>query len=151
MKQIIVGLLAGACVATNVSAAPYAVMTSGKHMVAGLQLDTIRKTELGIRATYRAVSYPLQAPDLSSFSVMMEFDCQNERSRTLSTTAYDNQMEVVQIVSEPRDWVYASPGSAGEMLLKAACDPAYAAGLTQEFATPEDFINRYLEYLRARN
>lgn len=50
-----------------------------------------------------------------------EFDCNDRRDRTLSSTLYARDHSVIRTRSQPTDWHYTMPGSLGEARLLVAC------------------------------
>ena len=90
-------------------------------------LSSIRKTANGVRMWSL---YDDKTPKESSLGKVLstknlkEYDCNNERGRTLSLSVFSGNMgtgNVVFNIDITDEWEYIAPGSSGMFVYEAAC------------------------------
>jgi hypothetical protein len=103
---------------------PLAETSSGIHYVDPL---SVRKTPNG-RRMWTLLDHDLSKKGVKgpfpSEASLMEFDCTNERSRTLQSALYSRPLgrgEVLSTHNIPSQWLVASPGALAGALLDLAC------------------------------
>lgn len=130
------------------SAQRYAVVSEGPDTsIMAVDLDTIRKVEASNRAWVLTV---LKSPTEDAYYSLLsldEFDCVEEKSRSLTTKVYNEKSEPVTTTGiEP--WAYKLPKSVGYNALKVACGKAPSPG-TVVNATTSEFSQNFITYVRA--
>jgi hypothetical protein len=107
------------------------IATSVDGTVSNLDLSTLRK-EADIRRVWVLENFAEKKPSMflsdtsGVFSIRyrMEYDCKNERQKTLSYTFF-TEKDAKGIVSSKSDnptiWVDVPPGTAGWKLMETAC------------------------------
>lgn len=100
------------------------VVTSVSGRTFYLDLSTIKKTAIGYRV-WELANYA-KPNEVGAFShkALMEFDCSEERSRSIQLSGFSEPMgegAVGDITTSPNQWSYVVPQSVDETLLKTVC------------------------------
>jgi hypothetical protein len=88
-----------------------------------LDFSTIKKTAVGYRV-WELVNFTEREYGAYSSKTLWEYDCNEERLRSLQTSELSEPMgegAVVDGKTSPSQWHYVEPQSAGETLLKIVC------------------------------
>jgi len=86
--------------------------------------DTIRRKGDLVKMWHLYDFKTMMSGSFLSFKAQREYDCTEERSRTLATTYFSGNMGTGKMVgtnSDETKWIPDSPGSVGEGLWNAAC------------------------------
>ena len=77
-----------------------------------------------VRTQFFAAQNVIPSKSHSSYRSLDQFDCREERARSLQLEAfsgYDLEGEIIFTYNEPTKWVYASPGSIKAGIMKFVC------------------------------
>ena len=140
MKRLLMGLML--LVTAGAASAEWTIAGGNDEFVQYVDRATIRRNGNLVKMwdlmDNKTVQTDAGDSHLSS-KAQQEYDCKEEKSRTLAFTWFGGQMGSGKVVfsnSDPGKWRPIEPGSIGETLWKIACGPSPSAPPIESFRRP---------------